>query len=585
MTGENWSDLGRRRLSQGHGAIAVVCFRKALALRPAEASELNNLGMSLKSSGDPAGGARSYRRSHAVDPSDVAPLNNLANALAADGDRTSACTILREVLRRAPWFAECHQNLGDHLRHLKHFDEAASALRTALALKPDLALSHTSVAATALVLGDAVSAIAGYRRAFTLAPSAGVHSDLLFALSYASSTTSDALFAEHRRWAIRHAGDASPRLRLEVERSARHDKLRVGYVSADLRDHPVARNLIGLIEAHDRQRYEVIIYPEITGSDAITDRFRTLAAGWRPTQGLTDETVAELVRRDQIDILVFVAGHTGMNRITLAAHSAAPVQVSIYAPSTTGLPQVDAWLTDPILSPDDSSERFVETLIHLPSLFLHQPPTNAPRPSPKHGNVVFASFNNPAKHTSQVYRLWARILSATPGSRLRLKYRGVYRTPSLRRQIVDIFDRQGVGADRLEFAIAMDSRDEHLAGLSEVDIALDPFPFNGCNTTFEALWMGVPVVTRAGDRFLSRMSASFLAQIGLMEMIAHDDDGYVAAAATLAADSEKRAALRLQLRERIAASRLCDPVAHARSVEGAYLKLWQDKVLAAGAAS
>ena len=574
----DWLGLGRRHLAAGNLLDAARFLRLALVATPSDADALNDLGISLKAAGDPLSGIRAYRRAHAVDTADPGPLNNLGNALAAIGDRESASDVFVEALRLAPWLVEGHQNHGDNLRLLKRYDEASSSLRRAIALKPTMTHAHMSLASVALALGEVPAAIAGYRRVLAQAPSASLHSDLLFTLTYDDATTNDTLFEEHQRWARRYAGKGKSIPAREWARGRAGRKLRIGYLSADLRDHPVARNLIGLIEAHDRDRFDVLLYPELTAQDDVTKRFRVLADLWRPTQGVSDVALAELIRRDAVDVLVFVAPHTGTNRVSVAGFGAAPVQVSLYGLSTTGISKIDAVLTDSVLHPANTSERFVERLIRLPCLYLHQPPTELPPTSTRGNPVVFASYNNPAKHTPRVYRLWARILAETPDSRLRLKYRGAYRTPSLRRRISDMFESNGVDAGRLDFIVEMEGRDDHLAGLRDVDIALDPFPFNGCNTTFEALWMGVPVVTLAGERFLSRMSASFLSQIGLFELIAHDDQGYIAAAKALAADPAKRAGLRSQLRGRILASRLCDPTGHARAIESAFTTLWREKL-------
>lgn len=573
----DWLQFGRRQLAAGSLRGAALYFRLALVVTPSDADALNDLGIANKAAGDPRLGIRAYRRAHAVATTDPGPLNNLGNALAAIGEREAASGAFIEALRLAPGLVEGHQNYGDNLRFLKRYDEASTSLRRALALRPEMTHAHMSLASVALALGEVPAAIAGYRRVLALAPSASLHSDLLFTLTYDDATTNDALFEEHRRWARRYAGEGKSIPAKRWARGRAGGKLRIGYLSADLRDHPVARNLIGLIEAHDRDRFDVLLYPELTAQDDVTERFRALADLWRPTQGVSDAALAELIRQDGVDVLVFVAPHTGTNRVSVAGPGAAPVQVSLYGLSTTGITRIDAVLTDSVLHPADTSERFVERLIRLPCLYLHEPPTELSPTSTRGNPVVFASYNNPAKHTPRVYRLWARILADTPDSRLRLKYRGVYRTPSLRRRIGNIFESNGVDSARLDFIADMEERGDHLAGLRDVDIALDPFPFNGCNTTFEALWMGVPVVTLAGDRLLSRMSASFLSQIGLSDLIAHDDDSYVAVAKALAADKARRVALRSQLRDRVIASRLCDPASYAREIEGAYIELWRDK--------
>jgi predicted O-linked N-acetylglucosamine transferase (SPINDLY family) len=567
---------GRTLLDQGRRRDSTECFKKALALEPSNWEALNDLGIALKSSNELAAGMRSYRRASTVNADDPAPVNNLANALAASGDRLGASYVFDRVRRRAPWFAEGHQNRGDNLRHLVEFDDARASLRAALALKPDMMLSHKSLSAIHLALGEIPAAIAALRRVLAIAATAFDNSDLLFTLAYDDATTNDELFVEARRWARRYGAEPAVRREHSLDPERR---LRIGYVSADLCNHPVSRSLIGLIASHDRRQVDVVVYAEVVLRDATTDRFRALAGEWHPTVGLSDAEVGEQVRRDRIDILVFVAGHTGFNRLSIAARCAAPLQVSLFAPSTTGLPQVDAWLTDAVLHPEDTTERFVERLERVPCLIPLEPPDTLLPAIPWRDDVVFASSNNPAKHTPAVYRLWARVLAETPRSRLRLKYRGVYRTASLRRRIVELFRHEGVDPDRLDFVTEMQSREDHLADAANMDIALDPFPFNGCNTTFDALWMGVPVVTRAGDRFLSRMSASFLTRVGLSDLVAQDDRTYVEAAKRLAADAQRRAGLRRTLRDRLAASPLCDPVAHARSIEDAYRRLWRDKCL------
>lgn len=569
-------EIRRDHLAHGRHRDAIRCLRAALATSPADPHALNDLGIALKSMGDPAAAIRSYRRAFAADATDMAPLNNLANALAAAGDRSGAATTFEALVRRAPSFAEGHQNRAENLRALQHFDEALASLRTAITLKPDFAMSHRSMAVASLSLARIPAAIASYRRTLALAPAADLHSVLLCAMTYDGATTNEALFAEHRRWATRYAPTLNDTPIYPALSAGPRTRLRIGYVSADLRDHPVARNIVGLVESHDRTRFEIFLYPEMVTRDAVTERFRALTEAWRPTQGLADNAVSDLIRRDGIDILTFVAGHTGSSRISVAAYRPAPVQVSFLGFSTTGLDAVDAWLTDAVCHPSDNTERFTEKLAYLPSIYLFEPPPAMEIAARERPGVIFGSFNNPAKQTEDVYRTWARLLVRTPGSRLRLKYLTSYRQPGIRRDIVEIFRRFGIADDRLDFVASPGSRDSHLADLSDVDVALDPFPFNGCNTTFEALWMGVPVVAMAGGRFLSRIGASLLTQIGLNELIAPDEDSYIAIAAALAADPHRRAALRAGLRARITASPLCDPMAYARSVEDVYMRLWSD---------
>jgi protein O-GlcNAc transferase len=317
----------------------------------------------------------------------------------------------------------------------------------------------------------------------------------------------------------------------------------------------------------------------------MTERFRQTADRWRWVGGEDERQIAARIRADAIDVLVLVAPHTADNRPRVAALKPAPVQVALYDLTTTGMTAVDAWLTDAEFHPAAAtSERFAEALVRLPCLYHHATPTTSPPlirpPSTSTGRVVFGSFNNPAKVTPAVIALWARVLQAVPGSRLLMKYLNRFASPEVGRLVRARFGVHGIAPDRIELRAGRLPRMAQLALLNEVDIALDPFPFNGCTTTFEALWMGVPVVTLEGGRFLGRMSTSFLRHLGLGDLVAADSEAYVRLATTLAADLDRRTRLRQDLRSLLLASPLCDAGAHAGSLVDAYRGLWRDWCLA-----
>jgi predicted O-linked N-acetylglucosamine transferase (SPINDLY family) len=312
----------------------------------------------------------------------------------------------------------------------------------------------------------------------------------------------------------------------------------------------------------------------------VAAQFRGLARAWRVTTGLGDGDVAGAIRQDEIDVLVILAGHTGHNRMGVAAHRPAPVQVSFHDLTTSGLAVMDAWLTDPVLHPAASEEQFTERLVRLPCFYLHRPPDAAPEigapPHRTRGHITFGSCNNPAKLSLPVIRLWSRILQAVPNSRLLLKYVDWFGDEAVAGRFGRLFETHGIAADRIRFERGDLRRAEQLRILNEVDIALDPFPFNGSTTTFEALWMGVPVVTLAGSRFVGRVGASVLTRLDLANLVAETAEDYVRIAVALAADAERLGSLRRSLREQVRASALCNAPAYARSVEAAYRALWTD---------
>jgi len=281
------------------------------------------------------------------------------------------------------------------------------------------------------------------------------------------------------------------------------------------------------------------------------------------------------MRQDGLDILVVLAGRFDDNRPLLALHHAAPVQVSMHDPATSGLAEMDYLIADRNLVPRGAAEKFTERVVCLPTFFLHPSLADADPPGEppcvRGGQITFGSFNNPAKINLEVVALWVRVLREVPESRLILKYMGAFAAAGLRARYLELFRRHGITEERVIISRdGPEGRLSHLARYAQVDIALDTHPFSGSTTTFEALWMGVPVVTLEGDRMVSRWSAAMLRKVGLSHLVADNESGYVAIARGLAADPAGLARLRAELRDRVARSPLCDERARVRQLERVY---------------
>jgi predicted SAM-dependent methyltransferase len=342
----------------------------------------------------------------------------------------------------------------------------------------------------------------------------------------------------------------------------------------------VAHFIEPVLAAHDRSKFHVFCYSNVSYPDEVTERFRSLCEEWRDVAALTDSQVAERMRFDGIDVLIDLAGHTGGGRPYLLARKPAPVQVTwLGYPNTTGLAAVDYRLTDAWADPPGESDRFhTEKLVRLPAGFLcYQPPADspevAPPPAAKSGGVTFGSFNFLAKAMPAMVPLWARLLQALPEAKLLLKSYGLS-AQSARTALHAQFAEQGIGADRLIVLEPEASASAHLARYGEVDIALDCFPYNGTTTTCEALWMGVPVITLAGQSHVARVGSSILARAGLADLVAQSPQQYLDKAIALARDSARRSELRKSLRSRLRASPLLDAAAFTRGLESAYRDMW-----------
>jgi predicted O-linked N-acetylglucosamine transferase (SPINDLY family) len=357
--------------------------------------------------------------------------------------------------------------------------------------------------------------------------------------------------------------------------------LTIGYVSADFMAHPVAYFMGALLAAHDRRRFRVICYASVRGPDAVTRQVRKVAPEWRDVAHLGDEKLATLIAEDGVDILVDLGGHTASSRLTMFALKPAPVQVSYLGyPNTTGLAAIDYRLTDAWADPPGLTDRWhTEQLIRLPGGFLsYTPPANlpdvAPLPAASNGFVTFGSYNNFAKTSQSTIALWTAVLDAVPNSRLLLKA-SFLDDPGTAAEIIALFAAAGSDPQRITLRGRTRGHLDHIRSYGALDIALDPHPYNGTTTTCEALWMGVPVLTLAGDRHSSRVGTSILTAAGLDDFIAVSPEDYVARARSLSSDLQGLASLRLRLREQVAASPLADPKRLARAIEAAYLRLWR----------
>jgi len=566
------ASLGGASLGGASLGGASLC-RRDIALYPDLAPALAELGRLQ-------GERRWLARALVGAPGLVAARIDLGVVLLGAGDAAGAARLLRGTLALEPGEATAWFNLGV-LRGST--PEAAEAYRRSLGL----AAAADAATNLADVLRDGESfldAIPFYRRALSLVPALPTVIDsLAFLSSYDPQAKSEEIFRLNRRWgALQQRPETRP-VHSNPPEPAR--RLRIGYLSADLHDHPVGRNLVGLIEHHS-QAVEAFFYAGREVDDRIQRRLKARAAGWRSTAGLDDAALVQAIRADDIDLLVILAGHTAFNRLPIAAYRPAPVTVAMHDLTSSGLDEVDAVLGDAITMPEGGEERFTERIARLPSFYLHEPLPPVPiapvpivpgpiAPGPG-APLLLVSANNPAKLNDRVIDLWIEILKRLPEARLLLKYRDRFGDPLIQRRWIGRAGLAGIGADRLLFRTGDEDLLSHLAVIGSADIALDPFPFNGATTTYEALWMGVPVVTCLGRRFVGRVAAAMLATLDLPELIAADEPGYLAAVLGLARDPGRRARLRAGLRARLEASALLDAPAYARAVEAQYRLIWEE---------
>jgi predicted O-linked N-acetylglucosamine transferase (SPINDLY family) len=564
-------------LCEKRGALdeAVQLYGQALAADPRHERAAFNLGSLHARRDEPDAAMRHFLTVKARGNDDLERLARLGDAFEALGRSDEAIECLRAILERRPEDLDTHQKLGNLLLEKRETEAALAHLDYVAAEGRDTASLHQELGTAALRLCRLGAAMDHYRAAIERAPEAMVYrSTYLMVLNYDDTVTPEASFEEHRRL-MAPFNKAVPVDGASSRPRAAGRRLRIGYVSPDFRRHSCANFLLPLLEAHDRDRVEIFCYSNVMHPDAQTEQFAKLPEHWRNIRRLSDGEAAALVVADGIDVLVDLAGHTGDSRLTLFLARPAPVQASwLGYPNTTGLAAIGMRFSDAIADPAPGSDAlYVERLIRFGDGFLAYRPQQSvgdPRPGPAlRGEALrFGCFNNANKISPSTIALWARILARLPEARLAL------RTEQFRHEAVCAdfrrrFAASGVDPARIEFPDWQNDLGDALEGHETIDIALDPTPYNGTTTTCEALWMGVPVVTLAGDRHSARVGASLLFHAGLGEWVARTPEDYVRIALDLAGDRARLAALRGTLRGRLAASPVGDAVRLARAIEAA----------------
>jgi len=610
---DTWLNLGVAEHRAGDLAAAERAFRRAAELAPENAGAWNNLAAVLITLKRPREALVATDRAAALSPNSHEIHNNRGNIMRALGRFDDAAACYCRALELKPDFADAHSNLGillseqrqpvqaavhfrkaidldpgstaamsnlaTVLHKLRKLSEALAWLDHALEINPHDATSYGNRGMVLVAMGRIEEALQQLRRSMELKKDADrVYSNYLFTLNYAPGVSRDMLFAEHCGFDAQF-GDHPPPVFANARDPAK--QLRVAYVSGDFRTHPCASFIEPLLANHDPAQVEIFCYSTYQEVDDYTRRFKALAHHWRDASVMMDEDLQAAMLADGIDIAVDLAGHTGGGRLTAFARRLAPVQVTwLGYPATTGLSAMDYRFTDARADPPGAADAHCsERLVRLPDTFLcYRPRADAPDVGPLPVSTgapfTFGSFNNLPKLNPVVIEAWRRILRGAPRARLLIKSNPLG-DQGTRAHLLAAFEDANIDPARVELVPWIHDQAAHLALYNRIDVALDPFPYNGTTTTCEALWMGVPVLTIAGDRHAARVGVSLLSQVDLQDFIVSDIDTYVEAAIALARKPERLFALRAELRGRMQTSPLRDERRFAANVESAYREMWR----------
>ncbi|WP_315786145.1 MULTISPECIES: tetratricopeptide repeat protein [unclassified Bradyrhizobium] len=559
----------------GRFADAIACYDRILAANPMHLAALINRGCAFKDLRRSDDAIAEFNRALALSPDDTTALINRGETFLTLKRNDDALSDFDRVIALDPQFALGWLGRANVLMLNKRVSEALDACRRAVAIEPNSAKALSQIGQCHALLGDAEAAVAFFDRALAIDPADEIAlANRIFSLDFC-----DVGYAEHQaaraEWWRRigsriaemhppcHTNDLDP-----------HRRIIVGYVSGDFKEHSAARTIRPVLQNHDKSRVEVICYSNSPVQDEITETFRAVADRWRDVMQWSDDQLTECIRADQVDILVDLSGHSRGNRLGTFARKPAPIQVTAWGHATsTGLATMDYLFGDPVMAPLEVRHLFTEQVYDLPCLIIIEPPPSGLRspeaPVTSNGHVTYGAFTRANRLSSAVIDVWARILRADVSARLLVKDY-LLSDAAIQARLLADFAARGITPDRIDL-LGPTSRDEHLAAHRLIDIWLDPFPNGGGVSAWEALHMGVPVVSKLGNGMCSRAGGAILSAIGLADWVATTDDEYVEIA--LRSTPERLSTLRHQLPDLIAAR--CGPAIYTRAVEAAYRTMWQ----------
>lgn len=574
---EGYCNLGIILKELGQTEEAITSLNKAISINPDYLNSYNVLGIIQKTLNKPFEAIQYYQKILEVTPNDPFVNNNLGNALNMCGRYVEAISAFHKAIQFRRAYAEAYSNLGKAHSNLGQLKEAEENFKKALEINPNNALFVLNIGLNLHDRGDCVEASEYYKKAVELDAKSPAQGYLLLLMNYSTHFSKEEVFKQHVAWqnkvrALLPSKRPEPRRKLNIK----NRRIRIAYISPDFRAHSVSRFFEPLLFNHDTDKYEVFCYYNYDLSDNVTLKLKQQAEHWRNIYPLDDIDVVTRIMNDGIDILVDLAGHTGNNRVSVFAYRPAPIQITwLGYPNTTGLSEMDYRFTDEHTDPVGIADPFyTEKLIRLPHGFLcyqGNPELDFERALPfsKNGVITFGSFNNLTKVTDEVLEAWSKILLAIPGSGLLLKCKQLA-DEETRERVVSYFKSQGIESNRIALFAVISDVNEHLALYGKVDVGLDPFPYNGTTTTMEALWMGVPTITLAGDRHAGRVGASIMSSVGLEKFISYDVPSYIQLAIELADQVDYLSDVRSTLRERTMNSDLCNATQFTQDIEAVY---------------
>ena len=562
---------------------AIQLLNQAILIQPNHAQSHNNLGVVFVELGEVQKAMSYYQTAINSQPNYADAHNNLGVVFNKLGEDQKAISCYQKAISIQPNYADAHYNLGNVLDKLNKHQEAIICYEKVIQINPNYADAHYNQGNALRELGEFKKAISCYQKAINSKHNyAQAYDNMLFTLLYMEKTDSKYYLSKTRefRSSLKPINDD---LLLKYQFNIKPKKLRIGFVSGDFREHPVGFFLLDTLNHLKNNDLELIAYSNSQIEDSLSIKLKSHFTIWHEIVSQSNMNVINKIRKDGIHVLVDLSGHSEKNRLPIFINKPAPVQVSwVGYPGSTGIPEIDYLIGDPFVTPENMNGHFTEKIFRLPNIWVCFTAPDfdvqiSDLPVIKNGYVTFGSFNHLSKINDEVISLWSKILKSIPKSKIFLKTKQLNNS-HLKEKIISKFKENGINLNSIILEEDT-SRSKLLNSYNKVDIALDPFPYSGGVTSLEAIWMGVPVLTKKGFKFASRTTESIIHNSGMSDWVANDENEYVKKAIKFSTNLELLTQINKSLRQAALESPLFNSTLFAKQLNNAFWEMWNNFIL------
>jgi len=573
--------LGAVCAGQDELEVAINHHKKSIEINPDYAEGYNNLGIAFQKLGLFEEAVKNYKKTLKLKPDFSLAYNNLGVVLKSLNKLDEALLTSKKAIELDPKFADAHNNIGAILQDMGNYEEAYKFYKKAIKLKSSYSEAYYNLGILLKKLGKIEECVENFQKAVTVNQKNNrAYSNYLFNLNYLTKYDDNYYIEEAKKFGL-SLKEIDDQLCIPYKYNVNPKKLTVGFVSADLRNHPVGYYLIDTLKYLKKKDTKLVAYHNSTKTDDLTEKLKRHFDIWHNIKDKNDLKVVNLIRENGVHILIDMSGHTAKNRLSIFLNKPAPIQVTwIGYNASTGLKEIDYIIGDQYVTPLENKNQFTENILQLPNIWscLSKPAFKIKKencsPALKNGFITFGSFNNLSKINDNVIDVWSEILKRVENSKLFLKAKELDNLKMVE-NIRKKFQKNGISAEKIIIEGKSKTREEMLTKYNQIDIALDPFPYSGITTSFESVWMGVPLYVLKGNNFYSRTGISINKNLGMEDWIANNEKDYIIKILKLTSDFNQLSQTREYLINKVDNSTLFDSSLFADNFNKMLWEIWE----------